>query len=261
MTLSLAFLEPGSLAMPFCNMPTSLSTTNRYQVPPISAAGFTLAELAIVLLIVGLLLAGILTPLSSQIETQRYAQTQKTLDDIKEAIVGFAVLNGRLPRPAQSATNGDERVATCVNDAECTGFIPWQALGVTKLDAWGKIIRYSVTPAFANATFTLSTPASKSVQTRDPNPPFGLIGLANAVPEVIYSSGKRSWGTNDSGNPLADESTTNVDEDTNNSATTTFISRIKIENTTALGGEFDDIVIWLPSTVLMARMVAAGRLP
>lgn len=222
--------------------------------------GFTLAELAIVLLIIGLLLAGILTPLGTQIESQRYAQTQKTLDETREAIIGFALINGRLPRPAQSATDGSER-GICGSDANCTGFIAWQTLGVTKLDAWGKIIRYSVTPAFADAAFTLSTLGSKTVQTRDPNPPYGLISLATQVPAVVTSRGKKNWGTTDAGIALGDDSATNVDEDTNDSATATFISRVKTDNTAAPGGEFDDIVIWLPSSVLMARMVAAGKLP
>jgi prepilin-type N-terminal cleavage/methylation domain-containing protein len=40
-------------------------------------AGFTLVEMAIVLVIVGLLLGGLLMPLSAQIEQRRIGETQK----------------------------------------------------------------------------------------------------------------------------------------------------------------------------------------
>ena len=43
--------------------------------------------------------------------------------------------------------------------------------------------------------------------------------------------------------------------------TDNFFSRIHSNNTTASGGEFDDIVVWIPLNTLMSRMVAAGKLP
>lgn len=72
------------------------------------ARGFTLAEMAVVLVIVALLIAGMMLPLSAQQEIRARQETEKTLSDIREALLGFAVANGRLPRPAISATNGAE---------------------------------------------------------------------------------------------------------------------------------------------------------
>ena len=132
------------------------------------SGGFTLVEMAIVLVIVGLLLGGLLMPLSTQVEQRRIGETQKALDEINQALIGFAVANKRLPRPATSAMNGAENPVQCPTDTACSGFIPWTTLGVTKLDAWGKIIRYSVTPAFANANIALITVANRKVLTRDP---------------------------------------------------------------------------------------------
>ena len=229
-----------------------------YTPSPDRAAGFTLIELAIVLFILTLMLAGFLVPLATQVDQRNISDTQKTLEDIKEALVGFATANGRLPRPAVSATNGTERGA-CVTEANCSGFIPWTALGVSKLDAWGKIFHYSVTPAFADAPFTLTTPATKTVQTRDSS--GTLVNLATNIPAVVFSNGKNSWGTDDAGNAIADLSATNTDEDSNNAATTTFISRIITDNTATSGGEFDDVVTWLSVNILFNRMVAAGKLP
>ena len=237
--------------------------------------GFTLVEMAMVLIIVALLLGGLLPTVASQIEQQRNNETNKQLADIKEALVGYALVNGRFPRPATPATNGAERAActgvTSVSD--CAGFIPWATLGTSKLDSWGKIIRYSVTPAFAGGgsgadLFTLSTTiATKTIQTDSATAAY-LVGQGECeldnqcVPAVIFSHGKNNFGTGDSGNILADSSTTNTDEGTNNDPTTNnFFSRIHSNNTAANGGEFDDLVVWVPLNTLMSRMVAAGRLP
>ncbi|MBZ0095875.1 MAG: prepilin-type N-terminal cleavage/methylation domain-containing protein [Sulfuricella sp.] len=233
-------------------------------------SGFTLVEMAIVLVIVGLLLGGLLMPLSTQIEQRRISETQKALDEIKEALIGFAVANKRFPRPATSATNGVENPATCANDAACSGFIPWATLGVTKLDAWGKIIRYSVTPDFANASITLITVANRKVLTRDgAGATSYLIGQAGActatqqcAPVVIFSHGKQRLGTTDTGVAIPDDTATNLDEDANNIGPTDYYQRTPSENTAALmGGEFDDLVTWLSPNILFNRMVAAGQLP
>jgi len=39
------------------------------------------------------------------------------------------------------------------------------------------------------------------------------------------------------------------------------VQRAPTEGTAASGGEFDDLVIWLPPGILFNRMVQAGRLP
>ena len=70
--------------------------------------GFTLVEIAVALFIVTLVLGSILVPLTSQVEQRQISDTRKTLEEIKEALMGFAVANGYLPCPAISATNGLE---------------------------------------------------------------------------------------------------------------------------------------------------------
>lgn len=65
-----------------------------------SCQGFTLMELTVVLVIVGLLLGGLLVPLSAQRDVDFAKATDKSLADIREALIGFAVINGRLPCPA-----------------------------------------------------------------------------------------------------------------------------------------------------------------
>lgn len=227
--------------------------------------GFTLIEMAVAVFIIALLLGSILVPLTTQVEQRQISDTQKILDETRDALIGFAVINGRLPRPAASFSNGTERVAACATEADCTGFIPWTVLGTAKLDAWGKIIRYSVTPAYANAAFTLTTAGTKVIQTRLPGPPFALANLSTGIPAVVFSHGRSNWGTSDAGVafPDADVPNTalNVDEDVNVNATTSFIFRSASTNVSGIGGEFDDLFSWVPSTILMNRMIAAGKLP
>lgn len=229
--------------------------------------GFTLTELAIVLVIVALLIGGMLAPLSAQRDLQAVTETQKQLEEIKAALTGFAVTNGRLPRPAPTLANGTERALPCADESECTGFIPWITLGVKKTDAWNKMIIYSVTPAFANSAFSLGAVGSKKVQTRDNvgNISYLIGGPAcnstttPCAPAVIFSFGKNNWGTTETGTPIADGSTTNTDEDTNAAANTIFFSRD--QSTVPTGGEFDDIVIWIAPTILFNQMISARRLP
>ena len=71
--------------------------------------GFTLIELAIALAIVSLLLGGISVPLSKRIAEQQYAETQASIDKAMEALIGFALLNQRLPCPDISTSTTDNR--------------------------------------------------------------------------------------------------------------------------------------------------------
>ena len=231
------------------------------------AGGFTLIELTIVLVIVALLIGGMLVPLSAQRDLGHASETQRQLAEIKEALLGFAVANGRLPRPATSLADGTENPAVCADDAACTGYLPWAVLGVKKTDAWSKMIRYSVTPAYANASYTLATVGSKKVQTRDSAGSASyLIGVGGScsvaspcAPAVIYSAGKNNWGVSEEGNAFADESPDNIDEDANAVATTRFFARDP--STVPSGGPFDDIVTWLSPNILYSRMISANRLP
>ena len=129
--------------------------------------GFTLTELAIVFLVISLLLGGLLMTLSAQSESRQLADTQRTLDNAREALIGFAVRFGRLPCPAADGATGDElrrdsaNAFTCTvcatTDLYCEGMLPALALGIGPIDAqgylidaWGNRVRYAVTNWSAN---------------------------------------------------------------------------------------------------------------
>lgn len=75
-------------------------------------SGFSLIEIAIVLVIVSVLITIVAVPMSAQRELSHRTETSKQLELAKEAIVGFALANGRLPCPALVS-------GTCTTGREC----------------------------------------------------------------------------------------------------------------------------------------------
>jgi prepilin-type N-terminal cleavage/methylation domain-containing protein len=224
-------------------------------------AGFTLVELAVVLVIVGLLIGGVLLPLGQRVETNRIKETQARLDAVKQALIGFAIQHGRLPCPAApniatGATNAGVERATCTTAATSWGVVPWQTLGVEETDAWGRRFGYRVTPAYASAapTFTLATAGTLYVLPASTTPLSGA--LAAQVPAVIVSFGKNGRGGYTSSGTQVPTGGAGADEQDNfnGAANDNFVSHVESSN-------FDDDVVWLPTSVLMYNMVQAGRLP
>lgn len=230
--------------------------------------GFTLVEMAVVLVIVGLMLGGLLMPLSAQMDQHNYSETNKSMEVIKDALMGYAMSHGYLPCPAKSVSDGaEDRTGNTCTGNKRVGFLPWAELGLPKFDSWGHLYRYSVTLAFADSSTKISlspfTSRDITIQTRDDS--GNLINLSNTnnIPAVVVSHGKNgTWGYSDDGTQISDNSTHNDDEDTNgNGAGTTFVNRNFSANTTTSYGEFDDVVIWISPNVYLNRMVAAGQLP
>ncbi|MYN21223.1 prepilin-type N-terminal cleavage/methylation domain-containing protein [Rugamonas sp. FT107W] len=228
-------------------------------------SGFTLVEIAIVLVIVGLMIGGLLTPLSMQLEQRKITETQKTMEDAREALTGFALRNGYLPCPAISASNGLEaRDGNRCAGERRSGYLPWATLGLGKLDGWNHLFRYSVTPAFSDsgALFTLRTPRDITVATRDASGQLVAATGVNDIPAVIVSHGKNGYGaSNELGGLIANAASNNSDERINAGSDTQFVSRYATDTATAPGGPFDDIVVWLSPNILYNRMVAAQKLP
>jgi len=225
--------------------------------------GFSLIEVAIAVFIITLLLGGILVPLSTQVEQRKTGETQKTLDDMRQALLGFGLAYGYLPCP-DTDNDGLENVSgsNCVNQE---GNLPWATLGVTGYDSWGNRHRYRVHPSFsqrAPATlFTLSTTSNLQV-CADQGCGTSLTTVTDGPPAVVLSHGKNGYGAINSITNTLNPAPTSLDElaNTNGTADTIYVSHTQsdIGSTT---GEFDDNVVWLSREILLNRMVAGGRLP
>ncbi|MEO7725699.1 MAG: type II secretion system protein [Burkholderiales bacterium] len=232
------------------------------------ASGFTMVELAISIFVVAILLSGLLVPLTTQVTQRKTGDAQKALEDVKEALYGYAMSRGRLPCPATAASNGIE---SPVNGGACTtayGFVPAVTLGLSGTDAqgyaidtWGTRIRYAVTTSNANAFTTTNGMRTAGMGALLPDlyvcaTATGITAttcgtatmLVGSAPAVIHSLGP-NWATGGGG----------ADEAANLNNDPIFVFHLR----TAAGanGEFDDIVTWLSTNALTSRMVMAGQLP
>jgi prepilin-type N-terminal cleavage/methylation domain-containing protein len=92
---------------------------------PHPAAGFSLVEMAIVLVIFALLAGGLMMTLTTQQEVQRLSEARRQLADIREALIGYAVANGRLPPPANPGIASGTAGAGEIDNTLTQGVIPW----------------------------------------------------------------------------------------------------------------------------------------
>ncbi len=255
-------------------------------VPP--PRGFTITEMAVVLLVIALLVGGMLLPLTAQDEIRRTSETQATMKGAVEALLGFAAANGRLPCPGTAASNGIESFAAGggAGNGNCSnfhdGFLPGATLGLAPLDgqgrvldAWGNPLRYAVTDADTNA-FTRTNgvqgigmaniataqlivcPSGNGVQsagTASADCSAAVTAYARNAIAVVHSLGKNAGtggtGTDEQHNPNPNSAV---------AADRVFVSHDPTP-AAAANGEFDDIVLWLSPNVFFNRMIAAGRLP
>jgi prepilin-type N-terminal cleavage/methylation domain-containing protein len=89
-----------------------------------SQRGFTLIELAIVLVIITILIGGLAMPLSAQIQARRIAETNKTLEEAREAIIGYAMSNSITNTCNCKYVNGTYNSTDCPSAASCTAIAP-----------------------------------------------------------------------------------------------------------------------------------------
>lgn len=230
--------------------------------------GFTLVEMAIVLVIVGVLLGGLLTPLRTQMEQRRTAETKQSLEQIKEALLGYALSQTKphLPcpdvnTPIGASTTNDGREDFVAATGRCSaqeGNIPWVTLGLGENDSWGNHFRYRVTQAFSDrlpATPTLSAASTGILAISDPD--NGTI-VADKQAAVILSHGRNGFGAvNRLGTATPPPPATNIDELANTDGNDSFVSS-SLRETGATRGEFDDLVTWLSPFVIFNRLVANG---
>lgn len=204
--------------------------------------------MAIVLAIVGLLLAGLLPTLTGQIEQQRRSDTRKQMDDIKDALTGYAILNNRLPCPALATALTGTASAGIADCSLSSGVLPWVTLGVSETDAWGRRYTYAASGSFITANFTLTSTGNLIVKTAATG-----TNLASNLPAILISHATNGFGAyTPQGTQIATGS--DADETENSNANTTFVTH-------DLSPTFDDLVIWISPNILFNRMVEAGKLP
>ena len=233
--------------------------------------GFTLTELAVVLVIISILIGGLLLPLSSQIEMRNSNDNKAAMAEIREALLGYVAVNGYFPCPAlptiasgspNAGLAGARNAGACVNPA---GVLPWATLGVAEKDAWGRRYSYRVTPEFSNAPplplFKLSSPGDIKVSSS-----AGGIAVATAIPAVVISHGKNgnaaftAEGTQLPAGSDADELENRVLITSTGTWSDASVAKEFVKRAVPTA-TYDDEVVWISPGVLFNRMITAGKLP
>lgn len=254
--------------------------------------GFTLIEIAIVLLIVTILLGYTVAMFPIQQELKQYRQAEVEMNDMRNQLIGFAQINGRLPCPDTSTAPG---AIDGVEDQILTGcsayfaFYPARTLGIDGdydslgrlLDPWGQPYLYAVSQSDAaspygtvgNFDFVVANEIrAVGIENAQPdlvicddstavgnnlNCPAGINTVASNVAAVIVSSGK------DKNRALtaADNSTIqieNLDDFHNGTNDKVYIASTRRD---ANNAEYDDVVKWISTNQLFSKMIEADQLP
>lgn len=231
------------------------------------ACGFTLIEMAVAVFIIALLLGSILVPLTTQVEQRQISGTERTLDEIREVLVGFALVNGYLPCP-DTDNDGAENVTanrcSSISGSRSHGNLPFATLGLAaaQYDVWGNRFRYAVREDYArrDTVFSLSTTSADLRVCPVQGSCGGGQALTSSAVAVILSHGKNGYGATSGIAGTTNPSASSNDELENTDADRDFVHRTH-SPVGSSAGEYDDIVTWLPLYSLFNRMVAAGKLP
>lgn len=221
---------------------------------PDPAAGFSLVELAIVLIIVALLISGLMIPVSTQQDAKATSTTELSLNEIREALLGYALINQKLPCPMPVSVTDPANASYGVAGSDCSieGILPWKSLGVGEVDAWGQkrtasadsfvgYWRYRLHPNF-NSAISAATKADGTSE----------MTLANHAGQLVHVT-----ATNFGEPPLAIVFSTGKNRAANglNSGTADLSYEVGDQTTS-----FDDQLIWLSRPTLFSRLAAAGKL-
>ena len=173
--------------------------------------------------------------------------TSERLNTIRAALLGYAVVHGRLPCPDISGDGHEDTPCTSTD-----GVVPWLDLGVQYQDAWGHAFRYR-----ANNNFTLTPPVTNTTSGNLRVTDLAGTVLTSTDPAapaaIIYSCG--ADGIPNDENDVNGVTNTNATCDNPGTGDTALYVQDVMQS------NFDDVLVWLTKAQLQARMTAAGNWP
>lgn len=249
----------------------------------VNQSGFTLAEIAIVLAIIGIAMTMGLKMLTATLENTAISETQTKQERIKLALVSFLRSNGRLPCPDTAKPATGIEVTPCNASVDLGyGVPPWLTLQIPRdavLDGWGNLFSYRVANSFApvlknwtsktvGTPFNINELSTSSValiiQERD-TPASVLNQITDRAVVVILSHGKNGLGAlTTRGAARVPQPTVAVALDENTNGTVgarTFVRRALNDSAQTLaagtnpGGPFDDVVAYMTPQDLLQPLI------
>ncbi|MCB5188210.1 type II secretion system GspH family protein [Methylobacillus caricis] len=240
--------------------------------------GFSLVEMAVVLVILGFVISALILPVSAQRDVAYQQQTEKQLELATKALIGFAQTHGRLPCPATAASNGLEAVLLLgvQGGGQCDPsayMLPAATLGIKPVNDKGQALDGWSNPIFYKADQT--NRGGSALPDFTTTNEISLIGIEVLRPEiricatssncndtnylvnnavaVIYSLGKTGAQV------LTGDASGGADENANLDGDNIFVSHDIRANDP--NGRFDHVLTWISPYVLYNAMIQAGQLP
>lgn len=251
-------------------------------------SGFTLVEIAVSFTIVALLIGSAVIAVDAFVEQRKIEETNRRLNAAVDALIGYAIVNKRLPCPAVASATGVEAPVgggLCTNNF--SGFLPAATIGFLPIDAasygidsWGGQIRYAVATAGTSALVGCTGSSTLPHLTSQANLKANGISCKPGVTDLdvcITATGTNATSCNTATRAAAqstvafivysqgknwNESTVGwaADESENNDGDPVFITRPASPRGSAQGA-YDDLIVYVPIGVLYQKLIAAGVLP
>jgi prepilin-type N-terminal cleavage/methylation domain-containing protein len=244
--------------------------------------GFTLVEIALVLVIVTILLGYTVAMFPLQQELKQYRHAKVEMDSVIEHLIAFAQINGRLPCPDTAGDGLENWVigppVTCIG---YFGLVPARTLGMSGkfdaagslLDPWGEGYGYAVSDIDSGAGTDKILVTANEIRVQgmaavQPDlflcddsaaPGFDIdcaaaasnlvLGANSEIAAVVISMGK----DNDipATSNIQAENLDDFNVGTND----------KVYILSPRRDDYDDVVKWISTNLLFSKMIEADQLP
>jgi len=176
------------------------------------ATGFTFLELALILVVIGILMGFGVGILGSLIKNSKFRKTDSILEQARETLVGYLMTNGRLPCPDADGDGQEDGSAGTCSCSWSNCFLPEVTVGVRARDAYGHKLYYKVDDIFT--TFTALRGFCVHASYITPNISVTDSSSEYAIAAILISPGFRDAdgdgnkldGENADGSPFVQES-------------------------------------------------------
>ena len=252
-------------------------------------AGFTLVEIAIVLLIVTILLGYTVAMFPVQQELKQYRRVQAEMGSVIEHLIAFAQVKGRLPCPDTSTdTDGSgntidgEEDRLGINDCEAYfGFLPARTIGMNGkynaagvlVDPWGSGYGYAVSddPGIINGDIDLVTANGiRDEGIANVRPDLFICDDSNALGDdvdctevsggdVIGANGEVAVVIISLGKDFEIPATSNIQAENLDNFHDGTLDKVYIFSPRR--DDYDDVVKWISTNLLFSKMIEADQLP
>ena len=244
-------------------------------------------EMAVVMVLIGIVMTMGLKMVVSTLENATYSETKSKQERVKLALIGYLRTNGRLPCPDITTDPADlsyglqDRQTPADPDSACSAAggvvtsVPWRDIGLSRddvLDGWGNFITYRVANNIDTINWTSKTVGTPFTIAQLGSPtPSGLVGqerngggltpIAPTPVVVVISHGKNGLGARTVKGTQNTAPVAGTDELTNATINSlNYVKRAITEDAAALGGAYDDVVMFITPQDLLQPLVSEGTM-